>query len=502
MGAAIGVVAALPTLGGPFRGAVLLAVLALSALLVLSTLVLVGSPMVAALGLLLSMPVVDIVRKLTNGDPRLLFVRDGSVLVAVVLLTLREPPWRQVVRASREWLLPLAAFIAWFGVAAVNAAAFIDYRLPLAAAKLDFECLPLIGVGWYIARSYQRLRRAAQVLCVVLCAVTGIGIAQAILGPTFLAPHQAIGYFTHLDLLRATTGQTAQNVFQPSSLFVETGRFQNWTFVNFAVGVALLHQRRLQPVARWGVLAVGAAGVFASSGRTVFVASAVLALLVAARRFRLSFRSGLRVALVGGVAIGAVLFAAKNLYPSLYQSRVEFIGRALNFRSSNSEVSARAPAYLKNTLDAIRSGGLVGRGAGTQGLGRQYLGAEAAALTATEGGFASIAYEFGLIGMLLWVTWTVVCCRTMLRYARSTVGDVGESMGTLAFALAVQMFLTFWLGISAFQDFVMNAWFFLICGVVTGVALSRIGGSRAVDSRAETLQLDLDIPPFEIKRRL
>ncbi len=284
-------------------------------------------------------------------------------------------------------------------------------------------------------------------------------------GPSFLAGANAnTELFTHLELLRATVGQTAGFVFQPTGLFVEPGRFANWAFVNFAFGMALLPHRSLR-LWRIVVPVVGAVGLFAVSNRTTIVGALLLALIVGLRRTRIDSARAIQVGLALILLTATVAMVTRTFFPAQFESRVEFVGRSLNITSSEAEGSQRLSDYAIDLAYGFQNGGLVGRGAGTQGLGRQYLGANTTELLA-EGGFARLVVETGVIGFLLWIAWTGAAWRFARRTAKSVAGPYGQTASTLATALGIQLFVIMLVGISAVQDFVFNSWLFFVLGFV------------------------------------
>ena len=54
--------------------------------------------------------------------------------------------------------------------------------------KVNFIYVPLIYVGYAFAESEVDLRRFMSFLCVLIIIVAGLGLAQSIIGPTFLNP--------------------------------------------------------------------------------------------------------------------------------------------------------------------------------------------------------------------------------------------------------------------------------------------------------------------------
>ena len=424
-------------------------------------------PLLVFGALLAWFPFSDLLRKLGQGDPRLILGRDILLVIGSVALAMRMPVWRDVIRVFRGWWWPLILCIGYF--VATGAQSIDSWKLPLSGLRLYFGYLPLIAVGWYVSINHERRRRAVFWIGVVLCLGTALGVVHAILGPTFLAPSASLDYFKHLDLQRLTTGQSGPAVFQPSGPFVEPGRFANWAFVTFVVGFALFEQTELGR-SRFLVLAVGALGVLAASGRAILLASVVLTLAMVAWHFRGRRGRGLRVAGAVVIVVLPLVSVAYVVAPDVVSSRVRFLSLSLNPLSSTSEISTRPAFYPKITARAVEEGGLFGRGVGEQSLGTQYLSGVKREATFGEGGFATVAVETGFVGLCLWVAWTWMWCRHLRRLSAEAAEADAGSVAVIGYAITVVLFLLFWLGINAIQDFVLNSTVFLGTGIAMGLS--------------------------------
>ena len=54
--------------------------------------------------------------------------------------------------------------------------------------KVYFLYVPLIFVGYALLESEEELRRFFSFICILILIVAGLGLAQSIIGPTFLNP--------------------------------------------------------------------------------------------------------------------------------------------------------------------------------------------------------------------------------------------------------------------------------------------------------------------------
>ena len=117
-----------------------------------------------------------------------------------------------------------------------------------------------------------------------------------------------------------------------------------------------------------------------------------------------------RAGMVAAIGLGAIfLFSA--LVPDLFTSRLDWYTQTLDPRSSENEWSFRWDSYGGDTRRGIDIGGLIGQGTGSESLGKQYLYGDSEGAPAgsyqVEGGYASIAVEWGAVGLALWTLWTL-----------------------------------------------------------------------------------------------
>jgi cell division protein FtsW (lipid II flippase) len=171
--------------------------------------------------------------------------------------------------------------------------------------------------------------------------------------------------------------------------------------------------------------------------------------------------------------------AARALFPTLIEPRVDFLTRSLNPFSQTSELSTRPNIYLSAVSDSVGYGGLFGRGVGDQSLGRQYiLGGNSNAVG--EGGFSTIAVETGIVGLVVWIWWTGSWSLRLLRLRRRVAPEHFMTVSAIAFGTTFVLFVKFWLGISAVQDYVLNAGLFFGWGVAVGLVAKSENGTSGL----------------------
>lgn len=414
----------------------------------------------------------DLVRKLAGNDLRVYFVKDVIyVLVLAGLAQAGRGAWRRATGSSRLWFY---ALVVWAGVMSIPSA-FEDWRLPLVGLRLDFSYAPLVMAGFLIAREPGSLRRWLRGLTLLAGAASAVGIAQAVLGPEFLSPQLPTPGLGHLVLIRGLP--ESGPVYRPTGTFVDPGRFAWMALVGLAISLAafaLGGRERVAVVA--GVLAAAGA-VWVSGGRAVFVAGAFLVAIAAVGVPYAPRRPALRRRVaVAASAVAAVALLA-GLFPQLFSTRLAWYRETLDPRSLQNEWASRWHAYGGDTLRGIAIGGLLGQGTGRESLGKQYLyGAEArspAGLSQVEGGYASVAVEWGVVGLALWVGWSLAWVRRQWRMVQAARGTPLASAGLVLFGWMLSfLFFGFFVGFQVFQNYLANAYFWLLSGVLFALPLA------------------------------
>jgi hypothetical protein len=423
-----------------------------------------------ALGVFLGWLVVeDLVRKLSGNDIRIYFVKD--VVYLLLLISLFTNPaargaWREATGHAR---LPLYALMGWAVVMAIPGLA-TDWQLPVVGLRLDFLYFPLVVAGFLLAHDGRILSRALVLISLLGAGASGVGILQAILGPGFLSPGLPTPGLIHLVLIRA--GGT---VYRPTGTFVDPGRFDSMAVIAVAVGLAavLISRGRMRALAGAGLL-VSLTAVWVSGGRSGLLQGLVL-MGVGLLPFMLHQRKS-TLATLGLLAFGAIAGAAaiSYLFPNLLSNRLTFYLATLNPLSSANEWPFRWISYTTDIRRGTSLGGLIGLGTGHESLGKQYLYGGAnqsvSGLYAIEGGYAAVAVEFGLVGLVLWLLWTMSWTRRQLRLAWAERHEALGSAGLVLVAwIAIFLFIEFVSGFQSFQNYLANAYFWLLSGIVFGI---------------------------------
>ena len=422
----------------------------------------------------------DLARKYLGNNMAIYFGKD--FLVAVIYLALFAAIRRRGAHTFRPpFLLPLVVFV-WFGVIQVFNPASTSLAIGVLGLKLYFYYVPLVFVGYALLESEADLRRFFFFNLVLAAVIAGLGIAQAILGHTFLNPAHPQEDIAELSTLYRMAPISRAIVYRPTSVFVSDGRFASYmvlaSILTFGFASHLLLRSRRGRNFAFLTLALVVAGAAMSGSRGAFVfAGASLLICGAAFLWGAPWRQGeaLRVVralqralVVGGLALLLLLFT----YPEALGSRVAFYTETLSLDSPVSELSYRAHDYpLRNFMFAFESPRWpYGSGIGTASLGLQYIARILkikAPMLGVENGYGTLVVELGIVGLLLWIVWTValvLACWKVVKRLR------GSPWFPLAFAITWYAFLLLFPftygGIQPYENYVMNAYLWLLLGIL------------------------------------
>lgn len=423
-----------------------------------------------ALGVFLAWLVVeDLVRKLSGNDIRMYFVKDAIYLLLLISLFIKPTnrgAWRAAIGNAR---LPLYGVMGWAVVMAIPVA-MVDWQLAVVGLRLDFLYVPLVVAGFLLAQGGRALSRALLLMALLGAVASSVGILQAILGPEFLSPGRPTPGLINLVLIRAQG-----TVYRPTGTFVDPGRFDSMAVIAVAIGIAAMfvNRGRLRGVAAACVL-VSFAAVWVSGGRSGLLQALALlgiALIPIMRHLR---RSTLVTLVLVAFGVIAGTAAISYFLPNLLSNRFAFYLSTLNPLSGANEWGFRWSQFTSNLQRGIDLGGVIGLGTGHESLGKQYLYGGAtnstSGLYSIEGGYAAVAVEFGLVGLVIWLVWTIGWTRRQIRLAWAERDWVLRSAGlVLVGYLVIFLIIEFAIGFQSFQNYFANAYFWLLSGVVFGI---------------------------------
>ena len=422
----------------------------------------------------------DFARKYLGNNMAIFFSKD--VLAAVVYLSFFIAYRRKEVTSFQPPFLVPVLILVWFGVIQVFNPGSTNLIYGLLGLKLFFYYVPLLFVGYALLNSEKELRRFFFVNMILGLIIVSLGIVQAIAGHTFLNPAVLAEDIRDLSTLYRVSPLSGLTMYRPTSVFVSTGRFGNFLLVTWLLvfgfsGYLLLRHKRGRSLA-FLVLALTAAGLALCSSRGVVLWSGGSAIVGSIafiwgapwrqREVIRVLRSVQRTAL--GIALGVVVLFVT--YPEALLSRVAFFQETLSPSSSVSELQHRTWDYpLMNFLGAFGyERWPYGYGIGTTSLGVQYVArifGSKPPVNGVESGFGTLVVEMGIGGLILWFVMSFAILFSAWRIVKKLRGSPWFPLAFMIFWYAGLLLIPITFnGLQAYEDFVLNAYFWLLLGIL------------------------------------
>jgi hypothetical protein len=423
----------------------------------------------------------DLSRKYMGNNMFIYFGKD--LLLAIMYVSFFAALRRKRVQSFKPpFLLPLSLFF-WFALLQVFNPYSQSLFLGILGMKLYFYYIPLMFLGYGLVESERDVQRFFRFTFVIGCIIAGLGIAQAILGHTFLNPDVPAEDIRLLSTLYRQAPISGQQLYRPTSVFVSDGRFASYLFLIWLVGLGfgaflLLHKAKHGKLLTVLTLSIVTVAIVLSGSRgAVMWSGGAAAICIAA------FLGGVRrgqhqagrivravhfVMVVGGV--GVLLLSITN--PKALGSRMAFYTETLGINSPKSELLYRTGEYpLQNFLTAFDdSHWLEGNGIGTASLGRQYvkriLQIDLRNM-GVENGYGTIVVEIGIAGLILWIVWTSTLAWSCWRVARRLKKTKWFPLGFSIFFYVTLLFIPmFYVSSTATQNFVNCIYAWVLVGVL------------------------------------
>jgi hypothetical protein len=422
----------------------------------------------------------DFARKYLGNNMAIYFAKDFLLLV-VYLSFLAAYRRREVAGFRPPFLVPLLLLV-WFGAIQIFNPASTHIVYGLLGFKLFFYYVPLVFVGYALLNSEADLRRFFFVNLILATVIVSLGIAQAILGHTFLNPVDLSDEIHKLSTLYRVAPISGAMLYRPNSVFVSTGRFGNFLLVTwllvFGFSGHLLFRHKRGRAFAFVVLSLTAAALVlcGSRGAVLWTGGSTLVGVLAfvwgapwrQREVIRVLRGVQRTA--AGIALGiALLFF---LFPEALLSRVAFYSETLSPTSSASELQNRGWDYpLRNFLGAFTyERWPYGYGIGTTSLGTQYVAKffhAAPPVGWVENGFGTLVVEMGIGGLILWLVMSFAILFSAWRVVNTLRGSVWFPIAFVIFWYAGLLLLPMTFGgMPAYEDFVLNTYLWLLLGIL------------------------------------
>jgi hypothetical protein len=422
----------------------------------------------------------DFARKYLGNNMAIYFAKD--VLVAVVYLAFFLAYRRKEVTTFRPpFLMPVLLFV-WFGVMQIFNPGSTHIMYGILGFKLFFYYIPLLFVGYALLNSETELRRFFFVNLVLAVIIISLGIAQSILGHTFLNPVNPAAEIRELSSLYRVAPISGALMYRPTSVFVSAGRFADfllviWLLVFGFSGYLLLRHKRGRALAFLvSGLTVAAVSLCASRGIVLWSVGSALVGSAAfvwgapwrQREVLRVLRNVQRAAI--GIALAIVILLAT--YPEALLSRVAFYTETLLPSSSASELQNRTWDYpLTNFIGAFGyERWPYGYGIGTTALGTQYVSMifhVKPTVGGVESGFGTLVIEMGIGGLILWFVMSFAILLSAWRVVKKLRGSPFFPLGFVIFWYAGVLLIPMTFnGIQPYEDFVLNAYLWLLLGIL------------------------------------
>jgi hypothetical protein len=337
-------------------------------------------------------------------------------------------------------------------------------------------------VGYALIRGDEDLRKFLIMNAALSGLIAALGIAQAILGNSFLNPAKLAPELEDLGNLEKVTPLSHQHFSLPDSVFVSSGRFDFFLILAFILalgtgGYFLLANLRGRKIVFPVIGIIGIATILSGSrGSFMFMLISAFALGAGflwgapwrQRQAHRMMKAIRRSAIVGAMALGSLLL----IFPQEAASRIEYYTETLLPSGSGYQLENRTWDYpIENLLSVFsQPNWLLGNGIGTASLGGQYvakvIGAPPLNLGVEEG-FGTLIVEMGIVAPFLWILWTA----TLLYYAWGVVWPLRQKR-FFPIALAIFWFAFLLLypmtygGIASYQNYIDNVYFWLLVGIL------------------------------------
>ena len=422
----------------------------------------------------------DFARKYLGNNMAIYFAKDFLLLV-IYISFIAAYRRKEVTGFRPPFLTPLLLFI-WFGVIQIFNPSSTHIMFGLLGFKVYFYYVPLLFIGYALINSEAELRRFFFTNLALSAIISGLGIAQAILGHTFLNPTSLADEIRDLSTLYRSSPISGLTFYRPNSVFVSTGRFGNFMLVTWLIvfgfaGYLLLRHKRGRSFV-FCVLGLTAAALVLASSRGVVMwggGSALVGALAFVWGAPWRQREVVRVLRTLQRAFAGVVLAMALLlflFPEALLSRVAFYTETLSPTSSASELQHRTWDYpMANFLGAFGfERWPYGYGIGTSSLGVQYVAKFFHArqpVLGVESGFGTLVVEMGIMGLLLWLVMSFAVVLSAWRVVKDLRGSPWFPIAFVIFWYAGLLLLPMtYAGLSPYQDYVLNAYLWLLLGIL------------------------------------
>lgn len=422
----------------------------------------------------------DLARKYMGNNMVIYFGKD--VLVGVTYMSFFLALRRGRVESFHPPFMLSLSLLFWLGVAQMFNPNSPSLLYGLLGLKLYFYYVPLVFIGYGLLRHERDLRRFVWVNLGLGGLIALLGIIQAIRGLDFLNPQILAPEIENLGRLSRMSPISRELLVAPPSVFVSAGRFAWYLILVWIMTLGalcyLLLRRGRRTILIVLVLGVVTGAAMLSGTRTPVVYIAASALVLSAGflwgapwKWGQAYRLTKAIARGFGVA-GLSLLFLYEFFPKTIGAHWSFYSETLSPEGPGSELEWRAFGYpIKNLTAPFQSPDWpYGNGMGTSSLGVQYVSrllGERPPAIGVESGFGTLIVELGILGPVLWIVLALSLLRSSWRVLRqikqSPLFPFGFSIFWFCFLV---LFPFMYMTMSTYQNYVYNAYFWLLLGVL------------------------------------
>jgi hypothetical protein len=422
----------------------------------------------------------DFARKFLGNNMLIYFAKD--VLIAFVYISFLMAYRRKTVQSFRPpFLVPVLLFV-WFGVMQVFNPASNTLIYGLLGVKVYFSYIPLVFLGYALINSESQLRKFFVVNMFFGLIIGGLGIAQSILGPSFLNPAHPAEEIREMSTLYRTSVVTGVFAYRATSVFVSAGRYTDFILVSWLLvlgftGYLLLRHRRGRILTFITVATMYAAIILATSRGLFMWGTGSLILIAVAFLWGAPWKQRevarvLRTLQRAAMAIALAMVVLFFVFPDALLSRLSIYSETLTPGGASSELQYRTWDYpVRNFLGAFTYDRWpYGFGIGTCSLGVQYVAHimhEKPMNVGVESGFGSLVVEMGIGGLILWIVMSIAIVWSCWQVVSKLRGSPLFPIAFIVFWYALMLLLPItFTSMALYQDFVMNAYLWLMLGIL------------------------------------
>jgi hypothetical protein len=438
----------------------------------------------------------DFARKFLGNNMAIYFAKD--FLLLAVYISFLTAYRRKEVASFRPPFFNAVMLFVWFGIMQIFNPASPTVWFGLMGAKMFFYYIPLMFLGYGLLNSEAELRKFFTVNLMLTLVIVSLGIAQSIIGPSFMNPAVEAEDLQGMSTLYRVAPQSGLVAYRPNAVFVSPGRYADflavvWLLVLGFSGYLLLRHRKGRVLA-FIAIPITAAGAFLTASRGSFGWAIINAIVTSAAFFwGAPWRQGEVIRVIRavqraaiGITLGMVLLF--YAYPDALFSRLAIYQETLSLSSKTSELTHRTWTYpMENFMGAFTyERWPYGYGLGTASNGGQYVSRffhTKPLGIGVESGYGTLVIELGIGGLILWWVMSFAIVGSAWRVVKKLRGSPWFPLGFVILWYAwFILFPSTYGGMASYEDFLLNAYLWLLLGILFRLPTIALSSQFAINA--------------------